>query len=144
MCRSSESYPAVRLVKLVVRGLLVGCALASADNSFSQSPELPVLPQSMNWRIGPASATLADVADLEIPRGFQFLDAPGTRMFLKDTHRAEPKGLVGLITAASADWYIVFSWSDMGYVADTDRSSLNEDSMLKAIFWMENQSLAKQ
>ncbi len=84
---------------------------------------------------------------MQVPQGYQFLDAEGTRIFLRDIHRPEPKGLAGLMTAASQDWYIVFSWSETGYVSDSNRASFNQDSLLKAI-WMqtdkENKSLSKQ
>ena len=147
MCRSSESYPAVRLVKLLVRGLLIGTALASADWSFAQSPDLPQLPQRSTWQFGPASVSLAGFADMAIPQGLQFLDAEGTRMVLRDIHRPEPKGLAGLINSAKSDWYIVFSWSDTGYIADTNRGGLDDHELnikneftneLKAIYFQIN------
>src|SRR4051812_16711382 len=103
MCCSSESYPSLKLAKLLSRGLLLNTALLSAQMAFGQPESLPTLPQHVEY-IKSGDAPIGDVANLRIPNGFRFADVKSAPVLLQGGKAAIPAGLAGLLTTDSGDW----------------------------------------
>ncbi len=114
------------------RNLLIlavcGLALAATPSRAQEStkPKLNILK-------GPATANLGGVAQIEIPAGFEFIDAKGTQALLKRSGEPVSGRELGLIVSTNAPWSVIFEFDDIGYVKDDDKNKLNADKLLQAI-----------
>jgi uncharacterized membrane-anchored protein len=132
MCCSSQSYPHQMLVKFLVCGLLSCSWLSSSQLCLADSSVLPVVPQPVQWLSGPVDTALAGVADFHVPAGYRFTDAKGARVFLESAHASIPQGLCGLLSSAAGDWWMTFEYSSSGHVSTSDRTSLEDKTLLRA------------
>ncbi|PWU11853.1 MAG: hypothetical protein C5B50_22610 [Verrucomicrobia bacterium] len=113
---------------------VLACLLASGTVVFTCGPSLasdsvvPFAPQ-IQWIAGPATVNL-DVADLKVPREYKFADAQAARSLLTN---GIPKGLAGVLAPESGAWWIVFSWSDVGYVKEAATANLNATAILNGL-----------
>jgi uncharacterized membrane-anchored protein len=121
-----------------ILGLLLAAPLAyvphaSAQDSTNQTGQ----PPPIQWQHGPMTARLGDMAEIEVPEGFLFADKTGTLKLLELTHNIVSGNEVGAVVPAgdgSEDsWFVVFEFSDMGYVKDDEKDKINADALLKSI-----------
>lgn len=135
MCCSSRSYPNLKLPKLILWGLLLNSvALSHYVCRADSSPALPDVPRPVEWISGPVDASLAEVATVNVPKGFKFTDAKGARILLDSAHARVPAGLAGLMAPVSGDWWITFDYTASGHVATDDQNRLDQDALLKALW----------
>lgn len=87
----------------------------------------------VNWVIGPAKVTLAEVAELEVPADYRFADAQSSRNLLERMGNPVPKNLVGFLVAPSAEWFALIELSEPGFVRDDDGAQLDSEAILGAI-----------
>ena len=87
----------------------------------------------LNVLEGPAKANLEKTAQIDVPLGYRFLDGKSTRALLKAEGEPVSGSERGWLRPTNADWSIVFEFSDIGYVKDDDKDSLNADKLLAAI-----------
>jgi uncharacterized membrane-anchored protein len=80
---------------------------------------------------GPATASLGNVARIEIPSGFQFIDGKTMQRVMKASGQPVSDNLMGSMSPTNADWSVWFSYDDIGYVKDTDKDALNADKLLQ-------------
>lgn len=80
---------------------------------------------------GPKTVNLGSKAEIDLPEGFIFLDAKNTKKYLELTRNFPDDSEVGSIFGD--DWWVVFSYSDEGYVKDDDKSALDAKAMLENI-----------
>jgi uncharacterized membrane-anchored protein len=82
---------------------------------------------------GPSDVKLADEATLKLPEGFVYVPpAEGERIMTAIGNRSGP-GLLGLVFAADdadANWFVVMSYVDSGYIRDDDAKDWNADELL--------------
>jgi uncharacterized membrane-anchored protein len=113
-------------------GLLMAlcCAVAAKGAGRDDSPL-----SKLNWLKGPVIATLGNVAQIQVPEGYNFLDGKGTRAMFKAFGEPTSGQELGLITPTNreARWSVVFEFSDIGYVKDDDKDKLDADKLLKSI-----------
>jgi len=108
----------------------------AADTPASVAPKVQI-----DWAGGPITARLGDVAEIKVPAGYRFTGKEGTRKFLELTQNPPGGNELGtIIPAASEDaesktafWFVIFEFSDVGYVKDDDRDKLDADALLKTI-----------
>lgn len=82
---------------------------------------------------GPATATLADIAELDVPAGFVFLDGDQTRAMMRSYGEPVSGQEVGMLVPTNSDWSVFFDFADVGYVKDDDKDELDPDKLLKTI-----------
>lgn len=117
--------------------LLLCLPALSADNPSNDRPKVQI-----DWAAGPLTARLGDIAEIKIPAGYRFTGKDGTRKFLELTHNPPGGNELGtIIPDVSNDtddkdstfWFVIFEFSDVGFVKDDDRDKLDADTLLKSI-----------
>ncbi len=102
-----------------------GKADAEIDAAFEAAKQTAVQ--------GPSDVKLADQATLKLPEGFVYVPpAEGKRIMAAMGNRAGA-GLLGLVFPAddpNANWFVVMSYVESGYVRDDDAKDWNADELL--------------
>ena len=91
--------------------------------------------QPIDWLRGPVDAQLDEMATVPIPEGFLFADAINARRFL-EACQIRTTGLELAIIRPldeNSDWYVVFEFSDDGYVKDDQAKTLDPAATLKVL-----------
>jgi len=88
---------------------------------------------SVNMTEGPAKASLENVAQIDVPVGYVFLDGKTTRALLKAEGEPVSGQEMGLIESTNEHWSVMFEFSGDGYVKDTDKDKLDPDKLLASI-----------
>jgi len=82
---------------------------------------------------GPAKAHLGNVAQVDVPVGYSFLDAKTTRELLKASGEPVSGHELGLMMPTNEHWSVIFEFDESGYVKDDDKDKLDADKLLAAI-----------
>jgi len=82
---------------------------------------------------GPALAVMGDIAEIQLPSGFIFLDGDQTRAMMRNYGEPVSGQEVGMIVPTNSDWSVFFDYADVGYVKDDDKDALDPDELLKSI-----------
>lgn len=106
--------------------LLLGAAVGQAEEAGVQLP----------WQRGPMTAPIGeDLAQIDLPEDYVYLDAEGTRQFMELTQN--PVSGAELATVMPTDpeqsWFLVFEYEPIGYVPDDEKDSLDAEAMLASI-----------
>lgn len=124
MPRHTAAFAAIAL------GLSLGWAAAAGAQEGEQAP-----PPKLDWQVGPLLAPIGDdLAEIDLPQGFVFLDAKGTAKFMELT--GNPVNGSEMATVApmeGARWFLVFEWDEIGWVDDSERDELDADSLLASM-----------
>ena len=92
---------------------------------------------AIDWVKGPTTADLGGIAELQIPEGFMFTAKKGTQKLLELTQNIPNGNEVGAIVPAVRDdekvWFVVFEFSEVGFVRDDEKSDLHEATILENI-----------
>lgn len=109
----------------------------------AQDQPQPAAPKAkIDWIDGPVTARLGDIAQIKVPAGYRFTGKEGTHAFLELTQNPASGQEVGTIipVLSSNDdnkeaefWFVIFEFSEVGYVRDDDRDKLDADALLKTI-----------
>ncbi len=108
--------------------LVVLSLAAWAQEPQQQGPKI-------DWQRGPTVGHLGDIADINIPEGYQFAGKQGAQTALRITHNIPSGKELGVLVPSSADanWFMIFEFVETGYVKDTEKDSLDADAILKSI-----------
>ncbi|MDR3734957.1 MAG: DUF2167 domain-containing protein [Acidobacteriaceae bacterium] len=110
----------------------------AADKDASQ-------PAGIEWHKGPYLASIGTVAQIQVPKGYAFTDSAGTRRFLELAHNPSSEADLGMVlpisdeeskdknTNSSADWFVLFSFDEVGYIKDTEKSSLDANKIFTSL-----------
>ncbi len=102
-----------------------GKADAEIDAAFEAAKQTAVQ--------GPSDVKLADQATLKVPEGFVYVPpAEGKRIMTAMGNRVGA-GLLGLVFPgddSNANWFVVMSYVDSGYIRDDDAKDWNADELL--------------
>jgi uncharacterized membrane-anchored protein len=79
---------------------------------------------------GPAKAKLGNIAEIDVPAGYVFLDGEATRALLRASGEPPSGNELGWIRTTNGDWSVVFEFQDIGYVKDDDKDKLDADKLL--------------
>jgi uncharacterized membrane-anchored protein len=98
---------------------------------------LPLRAQEPKTKIdvlkGPATAKLGDVAQMDLPAGYNFLDGQTTRNLMKASGEPTSGRELGLLMPTNEHWSVIFEFNDIGYVKDAEKENLDPDKLLAAI-----------
>jgi uncharacterized membrane-anchored protein len=100
--------------------------ICSADDQ-QKSNQPPI-----QWAKGPMTASLGDIAAIDIPKGYLFADGSGARKFLELTHNPSDGSELGIIVPQSNNetWFVLFEFDELGYVKDDEKASLDPAKIL--------------
>lgn len=123
-------------VGLMLSALVLLPTLHSQDVSQDNSPKVKI-----DWVDGPVAARLGDIAEIKVPAGYRFSGKEGTSKFLELTQNPPSGNELGVVIPAlsseSGDqqgfWFVIFEFSEVGYVKDDERDKLDADALLKTI-----------
>ena len=116
---------------------LLRCALSFAILVFTSSltnaqPSIAEQVRALNWQAGPTTAHLGSIAQIDIPEGFQFVGKPDAGKFMELIENPSDGSELGLMLHQEDGWFVVFEFSDDGYVKDDDRD-FDADGILDSI-----------
>jgi uncharacterized membrane-anchored protein len=104
---------------------------ACADDDKPSTEQTPLA--SLNWIKGPSEADIGGMAQIKVPEGYLFIAAKDTQKLLAAMENLVSGNELGLIGPESMDWFVVFEFSEIGYVKDEEKDTLDADAMLKTI-----------
>lgn len=81
---------------------------------------------------GPATASLGNVAKINVPEGYSFIDGKTLRKLMEAMGQPEREGLMGSLGPTNADWSVMFYYEDSGYIKDADKEKLDADKLLQS------------
>jgi uncharacterized membrane-anchored protein len=87
----------------------------------------------LNFLKGPAKAHLGNVANIDLPAGYFFIDGKDYRAMLKAEGEPVSGRELGLLSSTNEHWSVIFKFADVGYVKDDEKDSLDADKLLNAI-----------
>jgi uncharacterized membrane-anchored protein len=111
---------------------LVAAALLAQATSCLLAQDSGSRPK-LNVVKGPGTAALGSVAKIDLPPGYFFLDGKDYRSMLKAEGEPVSGRELGLLSPTNEDWSVIFKFSDIGYVKDDEKDSLNADKLLDSI-----------
>lgn len=122
----------VRLLPLTV---LLAICLAAQSAAAADKPDaaLENFLAKMTWTKGPGQGDVKDLAQVNVPAKFMFTGADGTQKLLRAFGNPTSGGELGLLAPTNLAWFVVFEFSDTGFIKDDDKDKLDADAMLKAI-----------
>jgi len=100
--------------------------LAALPSHAQKEPKLNILP-------GPATAKLGDVAHIQVPAGYDFIDGPSVRAIMKAWGEPVSGHELGMLAPTNENWSVIFEFDAIGYVKDDDKDKLNADKLLASI-----------
>lgn len=115
--------------KVLLAATVFVTALGSSTLLAQNSDTKPKL----KFLTGPASAPLGNVAKIDLPTGYFFIDGKEYRAMLKAEGEPVSGRELGLLSSTNKHWSVIFQFSDIGYVKDDDKDNLNADKLLDAI-----------
>jgi uncharacterized membrane-anchored protein len=121
----------------VKRSLLRCAGLSFAILVFTASlanaqPSIAEQVRALNWQEGPTTAQLGSIAQIDIPEGFQFVGKPDAGKFMELIENPSDGSELGLLLHGEDGWFVVFEFSDDGYIKDDDRD-FDADGILENI-----------
>jgi uncharacterized membrane-anchored protein len=120
-----------RLLPLFLSAFCLATRLAQAAESGA-SKERSFL-ENINWTKGPAKAELKSLAEVQVPEGFLFTGSKGTQELLEKMGNPTSGTELGFLAPTSLTWFVVFRFSDVGYVKDDDKDKLDANKLLNSI-----------
>lgn len=122
----------------MLRGLAAlaafACILTVAAAGRAQE-EPAEAPPRLDWKLGPLVATIGDdLAEIDVPQGFVFLDRAGTAQLMELTgNPVDGSEVATLAPAEGSGWFVVFEWAEIGWVDDAEQDALDADAMLASL-----------
>src|SRR5438105_3935617 len=110
--------------------ILVSVIATSSFAAFAEERQKPYAIQH-----GPIEAKLGDQAILKLPDGYTFLASEDAQRALKQMGNFPSGRELGLVMSDSKDanWFVVISYVDAGFVKDDDADNWDADAMFNAI-----------
>lgn len=92
---------------------------------------------AIEWQTGPGVGRLGNIAQIQIPEGYHFAGREGVKRFLELTENPTSGDELGVIVPPGNDdgpqWFVVFTFSGIGYVRDDEKNELDADAILKTL-----------
>lgn len=107
-------------------GLLA--ARAGAQEDAAQGSQI-------SYQQGPLTAAIGDrLAQVELDSSYVFFDAEATQQLMQMMENpVSGQELATVMPADEGGWFIVFEFSEIGYVADDEKDELDADAILQSI-----------
>lgn len=101
--------------------------------AMAQEQEQDSVLDKIKWQQGPCISSLGNEAEIRIPAGYVFANAEDTKVLMEAMHNIPSDSEIGFVAPSTLEWFLVFEFSDVGYIKDDEKSSLDADAMLKSI-----------
>ena len=120
--------------RICSRSLLLLCLLVLAGGlpAFAQDSAPPI-----DWEEGPTAGNLGGLAQIEVPKGYLFTGKTGTQKLLELTNNIPNGEEVGAIVPEGDgdedQWFIIFEFSETGYVKDDEKDQIDAAALLQSM-----------
>jgi uncharacterized membrane-anchored protein len=101
-------------------------------SAIAQETKNSVL-DKVKWQQGPSISDLGNEAEIRVPAGYVFANAADTKLLMEAMENIPSDAEVGFIAPQTLEWFLIFEFSDVGYIRDDEKSSLDAEAMLKSI-----------
>lgn len=119
---------------LILLALLIGSVLGQPAEKKGDGGKKEVNPLSaIAWVEGPAKGALRDEASIEIPKGFVFADAEGTKKFLEISQNIPSGNEYGMLAPKDFDWFAIYKYNASGYIKDDEKTNLDADAIMESL-----------
>ena len=118
----------IKRVFVMVVILLVGFI----SSSKAQEHQSTVI-DKVKWQHGPCISSLANEAEIRVPAGFVFANAADTKLLMEEMHNIPSDSEIGFVAPSTLEWFLVFEFSDSGYIKDDEKGSLDADTMFTSL-----------
>ena len=120
------------IATLMVCGLVAGIAARGWAQEPAAQPRAEQHPSKIEWQVGPTTAKLGDIAEIQIPAGYRFTGKEGTQKLLQASENLVSGKELGLLEADDdTHWAMLFEFDERGYVKDDERDKLDAAALLK-------------
>ena len=129
-----------RTLTLRITGMAVmaACCCLATCPGWSQDPDqaerdrVIKLYSSIQWQKGPTKGQLGQQAEIQIPEGYQFAGQAGAAIWMEISQNPPDPSLLGVMTPIDGvgEWFLTFSFSDIGYVKDDEKSQLDANAIV--------------
>jgi len=109
---------------------LLLAAAAAVSPAAAQDEDSPFW--DIPWVEGPAVGTLGKEARVAVPEGCLFTGEDGVPLFNELTENIPNPGERGILICGG-DWFVVFTYDDIGHVKDDESAALDADEILKSM-----------
>lgn len=135
MNRSRVFRTSRRLHLILAIGSLFCIPLAAYGQQLDQAEaqRQQRLFDSIQWQRGPAVAKLGAMAEIQVPEGYMFTGREGAALWMEMVRNPMNPKDVGILIPDGGDFYLAFSYDDIGYVPEDERTSLDANAILKGI-----------
>jgi len=89
--------------------------------------------KTIEWTTGPAKVGIDNHAEIQVPDGFKYTGASGTRKLLELMHNPTDGSELGILTDDKLEMFLLFEFEDIGYVKDADKEKLDADKLLTSL-----------
>ena len=111
---------------------LLAFSIHAQDQTAAQNEVQKVL-ESIEWVHGPGKGEMKDIAVMDVPQGYMFAKANDVPKLMEIMQNPVSGQEVGFIAPEDMSWFMVFEFSDIGYVKDDDRDELDAGAILKNV-----------
>lgn len=124
---------------LIVASVMCICALIAVGQSKRRPSPSPTPAsvwdtyEGVQWQKGASVGDLGDVAEVKVPDGYLFAGAHDTRIIMEANQNPTTGREMGFVAPKGENWFAVFEFSDVGYVKDDDKDSLDAGALLDSI-----------
>jgi len=86
----------------------------------------------LQWQEGPTRAKIGQQAEIQLAASYRMLDKNGTQNLLRAFGNLPDAGDIGLLSpAGSVDWFVVFSFEEIGYVKDDEKEDIDKEALFE-------------
>src|SRR5262245_15345824 len=102
------------------------------------APEAPLTEtqkqfRTINWTHGPAKVSISDLAELQVPECYSYSSSSGAQKLLELMHNPTNGKELGILTDSTLEIFLLFEFSDIGYVKDAEKEKLDAKEILDSI-----------
>ena len=115
--------------------LPIAPAAHSKEPTPAELERLRKLYQSIVWQKGPSLGKLGNMAEIQVPEGYQFTGKQGAMTWMELNQNPPDPLIEGVMMPSthSLNWFFSFSYHDTGHVPDDEKDSLDASAILQAI-----------
>jgi uncharacterized membrane-anchored protein len=116
-------------------GFGLRCALVLGWVVASTHAQDAAPPVQLAWQPGPTTGAVGAHARIEVPPGYVYLGKQDTIRLLELMQNPTSGAELATLSPAATneDWFLFFTFEDVGYVKDDERDELDADALLESI-----------
>jgi len=87
---------------------------------------------ALGLKVGPIQGDLGGIATVDVPEGYGFVGKGGASKFMEMLQNPSDGSEIGVVLSPTKEWFVVFTFSNDGYIKDSDRD-LDAKAILASI-----------